>query len=114
MSPPLLLQRHPLFHEPRQALLAVADDEQVDERGEQLRVLRPGPAGDDQRMVERAVLAVQRNAAQVEHRQDVGVADLVLQAEAEQVELAQRRERLQAVERQAVLGAARPRSRATA
>ena len=46
---------------------------------------------------------MQRNAAQVEHRQDVGVADLVLQAEADQVEVAQRRERFQAVERQAVL-----------
>ena len=48
-------------------------------------------------------LGVQRNAAQVEHGQDVGVADFVLQAEADDVEFAQRRERLQAVERQAVL-----------
>ena len=51
------LERHPAFHDPRQALLAVADDEEVDERGEQLRVLRAGAAGDDERMVERAVLA---------------------------------------------------------
>ena len=84
----LLLQGHPLVHDPRQALLAVADDEQVDERGEQLRVLRARAAGDDQRIVERAVLGVQRDAAQVEHRQDVRVADLVLEAEAEDVELA--------------------------
>ena len=77
-----------LFHDPGQALLAVADDEEVDERGQHLRVLRARAAGDDQRMVERAVLAVQRNAAQVEHGQDVGVADLVLQAEADQVEVA--------------------------
>ena len=99
----LFLERHPALHDPRQALLAVADDEEVDERGEQLRVLGARAAGDDQRMVEGAVLAVQRDAAEVEHGQDVGVADLVLQAEADQVELAQRREGLQAVERQAGL-----------
>ena len=62
----------------------------------------PGPPQMTSGSSERAVLAVQRNAAQVEHGQQVGVADLVLQAEADQVELAQRRERLQAVERQAV------------
>ena len=110
--PPLFLERHPAFHDPRQALLAVADDEQVDERRQHFRVLRAGAAGDDERMVERAVLAVQRDAAEVEHGQDVGVADLVLQAEADQVEVAQRREGFQAVERQTVPGAARPRSRA--
>ena len=64
-------------------------------------ILRAGTAGDDERMIERAILAVQRDAAEVEHGQDVGVADLVLQAEADQVEVAQRREGFQAVERQA-------------
>jgi len=51
-------------------------------------------------MIEAAILAVERDAAQIEHRQNVGVANLVLQAEAHQVEVAQRRERFQAVQRQ--------------
>ena len=46
------------------------------------------------------------DAAQVEHRQDVRVADLVLEREAQDVEPAQRREGLEAVERQPVLLAA--------
>ena len=40
---PFLLERHPAVHHPRQALLAVADDEQIDEGGQQFRVLAPGP-----------------------------------------------------------------------
>ena len=40
-----------------------------------------------------------RDAAQVEHGQDVGVAHLVLQAEADQVEVAERGEGFQAVQR---------------
>ena len=85
----------------RQARLAVAEDEQVDEGGEQLGVLGAGPAGDHQRVVRPAVLGVERDAAEVEHRQDVGVADLVLEREAQHVEPAQRREGFEAVERQA-------------
>ena len=96
----LFLERHPAVHDPRQALLAVADDEQVDERGQHFGVLGAGAAGDDQRMVERAVLGVQRDAAEVEHGQNVRIADLVLQTEAEEVEVAQRREGFQAVQRQ--------------
>ena len=101
--PPLFLERHPAIHHPRQALLAVADDEQVDERRQQFGILSAGAAGDDERMIERAILAVQRHAAEIEHRQDVRVADLVLQAETEQIEVLQRRVRLQAVERQPVV-----------
>ena len=108
------LHRLPQLADDRQAGLAVADDEQVDERREQLGVLGARAAGDDQRVVRPAVLGVQRDPAQVEHRQDVRVADLVLEREAQDVEPVQRRERLQAVERQAVLAAARPRSRAAA
>src|SRR5207302_3697497 len=82
--------------------LAVADYEDVDEWRQDLRVLSAGAAGDDERMVERAILAVQWNAAQVEHGEDIGVTNLVLQAEADQVEIAQWRERLQAAQRQAM------------
>ena len=46
---------------------------------------------------------MERDLSQVEHRQDVGVADLVLEREADHVELVQRSESLQAVERQPVL-----------
>ncbi len=97
------LHRLPQVADDRQARLAVADHEQVDEGREQLRVLRPGPAGDHQRVVRAAVLGVKRDAAQVEHRQHVRVADLVLERKAQHVEPAKRRERLETVERQPVL-----------
>ena len=51
-------------------------------------------------MLQRAILAMQRDAAEVEHRQHVGVADFVLQAESEDIELGERRERFEAIERQ--------------
>src|SRR5690349_23186244 len=50
---------------------------------------RPGAAGYHQGVAEGAVLGMEWNAPQVQHGQDVGVADLVLQAEADQVEVAQ-------------------------
>ena len=108
------LEAHPVLHDPRQALLAVADDEEVDERSEQFRILRTRPAGNDQRMIERPITRVQRNAAQVEHGQHVGVTDLVLQTEADDVELGQRREGFQAVQRQVVLAQLASRNRSTA
>ncbi len=97
------MHRLPQVADDRQARLAVADHEQVDERREQLGVLRARAAGDHQRVVRTAVLGVERDAPQVEHRQHVRVADLVLEREAQDVEPAERRERLQAVERQAML-----------
>ena len=59
-------------------------------------------AGDDQGVVGLAALGVQGDAAQVEHGQDVGVADLVLEREPDHVEPIQRGEGLQAVQRQLV------------
>ena len=52
---------------------------------------------------QRPVFGRQGDAAQIEHRQHVAVAEVVLQREAQHVELRKRRERFQAVERQAVL-----------
>ncbi len=54
-----------------------------------------GPARDDQRIVVAAVLAAERDAAEVEHREDVGVGELVLQREADDVEVAERARRLE-------------------
>ena len=51
-------------------------------------------------MIECAVLTVKGNAAQIEHRENIGVADFVLQAEPDQIEFAERRERFEAVQRQ--------------
>ena len=96
-----VFQPQPFVADPRQARLAVAGDEQIDERRDRLGILRARAAGDDQRMLHRAIDAAQRNAAQVEHRQDVAGADFVLQREAEDVELVERRERFEAVERRA-------------
>ena len=85
-----------------QARLAVTHHEQVDERCQELGVLSSRSAGDDQGVVRPPILGMERDPAQVEHRQDVGVADLVLEREPQHVELAKRRERLQAVQRQAL------------
>ena len=66
-------------------------------------VLRAGAAGDDERMVEGAILGVKGDAAEVEHRQNVGITDLILESETEHVEIAQRREGFQAVQWQSGL-----------
>ncbi len=66
----------------------------------------PGPPAMTRVSSGPAILGMERDLAQVEHRQHVGVADLVLEREAQHVELVQRRERLQAVERQPVLAQA--------
>ena len=62
--------------------------------GEDFGVLRAGSAADDEGMVERAVLGEHGDAAEVEHGQHVGVADFVLQAEANEVELDRKSTRL--------------------
>ncbi len=99
----LFLHGHPAFHDPGQAFFAVADDEQIDERGQHFRVLGPGASRDYQRVIEGPIFGMQRDAAQVEHGQNVGVTNLVLKAEADQIELRERRESLQAVERKPAL-----------
>jgi len=84
----------------RQTRLAVARYKHVDKRRERFGVLRAGAAGDDQRMVHRPLVRPQGNTAQIEHRQQIGVADLVLQRKAEHVEFGQWRKGLQTVQRQ--------------
>jgi hypothetical protein len=51
-------------------------------------------------MLGRALGGAQRNAAQLEHGQEIRVRELVLQAEAHDVEVAQRRVALERHERQ--------------
>src|SRR5206468_3402988 len=67
---------------------------------ENFGILGARAAADDERMIERAVARKKRDAAQVQHREQVGVADLVLQAEADYIEVDQGRKGLQAIERQ--------------
>ena len=67
-------------------LLAVTQHGGVDEVGDRLGVERGVPAGDDDRVARVAVGRVQRDAGQVEHRQQVGVAELGRERDAEQVE----------------------------
>ncbi len=99
VGPAFLAQPEPLVAQQGQARLSVAGDEHIDKRRHRFGVLRARPAGDDQRMVHRALRAAEWNPPQVEHRQDIAGADLVLQRESENVEIGQRRECLQAVER---------------
>ena len=70
-------------------LLAVADDGGVDEVGDGLGVEGGVAAGDDDRMGVVAVDRVQRDPAEVERGEHVGVAELGGETEAEEVEIAQ-------------------------
>ena len=86
----------------RERLFGVADEEEVEEVRERLGVERTGAAGDDQRPTAAfAVGAAARNAGDVEHPEDRRVADLVLEGEADDVEVAYGQLRLEREERQA-------------
>ena len=89
-----------LAHQRRQRLLRLADEEGVDEGGQRLGVRGRRAAGDDQRRPVVAVRRAQRDPRQVQDGQHVGVGQLVLQREADHVELAHRRRRLQRHQRQ--------------
>src|SRR5262245_47724265 len=97
------LHFQPFVANPRQARFAVAGYEDVDERREWLRILRARSAGNHQRMIHRPLCRANWNSTEVEHRQDVARTDFILQREAEDVEVAQRREGFEAVEREALL-----------
>lgn len=90
----------PTFEEGRERFFAVADKENVDEIGHNLRRRGGGASGDDERRFERAVDAMERDAGEVERRQNVRVTKLVLEREAEEVERGERRERFERVNRE--------------
>ncbi len=79
----------PLADDPghvQHGLLAVADDRRVDEVGDRLRVEGRVTAGQDDRVVDRAVLGLQRDTGQVQRGEHVRVAKLRGEADAEHVE----------------------------
>ena len=84
-------------------LLAVAEHGGVDEVGDRLRVERGVPAGDDDRVRLVAVGRVQRDAGEVERGEQVRVAEFGGEADAEQVERADRAVRVDGELRDAVL-----------
>ena len=84
-------------------LLAVADRRDVDEVGDRLRVERRVAARDDDRVVGPSVDGVQRDAREVERREQVGVAELGGEADPEQVERAERPVRVDGERGDAVL-----------
>ncbi|MBR2004947.1 MAG: HAMP domain-containing protein [Thermoguttaceae bacterium] len=90
----------PTFEERRERFFAVANEENVDEIGHNLRRRGGGASGDDQRRFERTIDAAKRNPGEVEHRQHVRITKLVLEREAEEVERGERRERFERVNRE--------------
>jgi hypothetical protein len=82
-------------------LFPVADHERVDELGHGFGAERLGTAGDHQRMALVAIHRAQRHAGELEHHQHVRVLELVLEREAEHVELARGRVRIDGEERDA-------------
>ena len=83
-------------------VLAFAEDEGVDEPGHRLGVEGAAAPGNDERMLLRAVGGKERDAAQVQHVEDVRVGQLVLEGEAEDIEFVQRTAILQAPEKRAL------------
>jgi hypothetical protein len=79
-------------------LFAVAHYEGVDEGRDGLRVHRAEAARDHDRVVLAAVLRPKGHPGEVDHREHVGVGQLVLQREADQVERAGGRPRFERVE----------------
>ena len=76
-------------------LLAFADYKTIEEIGQRLRIVGAGAAAHDQGIGIGAVGAGQRNAAQIQHRQDVGIGHFILQGEAHRVKLPENRPGLQ-------------------
>ena len=76
-------------------LLPLADHEGVDEGAHRCGVEGRGTAGDDQRVFVAPLLTAERNPAQIEHHQNIGVGELVLERKADDVEGGKRPLRLQ-------------------
>ena len=97
-----------------QVVLDLPDEERVEERRQRPRVGDRGAAAEDDGVFPIPLGGVQRHAGEVEHLEDVGVAELVRQGEAPEVALADRRERLQRPQRHAAgaheVGHVRPRA----
>lgn len=85
----LLLHAGDKLHQLRQRLFAIADDEQVDEIGHRLGRVRQCIAGNDDRVLLAALIGMDGDLGQVQHRQHVGNADFVGQGEAHDIEVAQ-------------------------
>ena len=101
-GPSGVLQFEPRVADLRQTFFPIPHDEHVDEPGHRFRILHARAAGDHQRHREVAFFRRKRNSAQVQNREHVGVAEVVLQRETEHVEVCQRCECFEAVERQAL------------
>ena len=97
----LALEPRPCERDLRAHLLAVADHDRVEEDGQRLRVRRRRAARDHERIVLAAIRRAERDAAEVHHREDVAVRELVLEREADDGEVAQRPGRLDGDEREA-------------
>ena len=80
-------------------LLAVTDHEQIDKIAERFRVIGTRAAGDNQIFKARTILGQNRHAAQIQHVQNIGKRQLVLQRKADDIKIRQRIAALQTVQR---------------
>ena len=74
-----------VLHEGDEHLFGLAEYEQVDERSDGFGVGRDRPAGEDDGVLTRSIGAPQRDTRQVQHRQEVGEGELVLEREPHRV-----------------------------
>ena len=83
--------------------LAFADEDGVEKRRVRLGVERAWPTAEDERIALAALGGAQRDTAQVERLEHIGRRHLMRQRDADEVELAKRRERLEGRQRQPLL-----------
>ena len=74
----------------RRHVLAVSNEHRVHKRGNRRGIAGTRAAADDQRIALTAVFGQQRDAGKIQHLQDVGIAHLVEERKADDVELLQR------------------------
>ena len=74
-----------------EGLLALADEDRVEEGRNRLRVEGAGPAADNERVVLTPVDRAKRDTGEVERLEHVAVAQFVGQRDADEVEIAYRR-----------------------
>ena len=101
LAPVLLLGAAVQIGEVNHHLLAVTDLEHIDKVRERLRIVGARTAADDDVLQSGAVLGIDRHAAEIQHVQNVGERQLILQGKADHVKLAQCIAALQSVERNA-------------
>ena len=103
LSGTLVFHFHIEIHERIEHGLAVAYVEKIKEIRQRFRIVGTWPSADDDRKFIAAVLRVIRDLRKIQYLQDIGIAELILQRESEEIESFDRFLRLERKERNLLL-----------